>query len=85
MDTQVAITIPQTVLSASRLTPEELRQELALTLFQQHKLSFGKAREMTGLTIWEFQSLLSLRGLSVHYDLSEYEADLQALHEMGLV
>lgn len=83
MDTTVSITIPQTVLYASRMTPEELRRELAIYLFQQNKLSFGKAREMTGMTIWDFQYVLSQRGISVHYDIPEYEVDLKALQELG--
>jgi predicted HTH domain antitoxin len=83
MDTTVSITIPQTVLYASRMTPEELRRELAIYLFQQNKLSFGKAREMAAMTIWDFQYLLSQRGVSVHYDVPEYEADMQTLQELG--
>lgn len=86
MDTikTVSITIPQTVVYASRMTPEELRRELAISLFQQNKLSFGKAREMADMNIWDFQYMLSQRGVSVHYDLPEYEADLKALQEPGL-
>lgn len=81
----VSITIPKTVVSASRLSPDELRIELAIYLFQQQKLSFGKAREMAGMTIWDFQTVLSQRGISVHYDLPEYDADMKTLQELGFV
>ena len=33
--------VPREVIYAARLTVDELKQELALTLFQQGKLSFG--------------------------------------------
>jgi len=32
-----------------------------MPLFQQGKLSFGKAREMAGVSVWEFQQILGSR------------------------
>jgi len=63
MSLTVAIEIPQEVLHAARMTPEEVKRELAVLLFQQGKLSFGKAREMAGMTVWTFQQLLGSRGI----------------------
>lgn len=54
-----------------------------LSLFQQGKLSFGKAREMVGMTVWAFQQLLGSRGIPVHYDLTDYEDDLATLQALG--
>lgn len=85
VEPEVTIRIPQTVLYATQMTPEELRRELALYLFQQGKLSFGKARELAGMQVWDFQALLSQRGIAVHYDLAEYAEDLQALKELGWI
>ena len=65
------------------MTPQELKQELAVHLFQLGKLSFGKAREMAGMTAWSFQQLLGARGIPVHYDVQEYEQDLITLQELG--
>jgi predicted HTH domain antitoxin len=70
-------------LVAARMTPEELRLELALALYQRGKLSFGKARELAGVSAWAFQEMLGLRGIPVHYDLPEYEEDLAILRERG--
>lgn len=77
------IEIPQHLVQATRLTIPELRRELAIALFQQGRLSFGKAREMADIDIWAFQQLLGSRGISPHYDLAEYEADLQTIREIG--
>jgi predicted HTH domain antitoxin len=65
------------------MTPEELRRELAIHLFQQGRLSFGKAREMAGMTVWAFQQLLGSRGIPVHYDVEDYKKDLDTLRELG--
>ena len=83
MCSTIAIEIPREVIHATRMTPQELRRELAVYLFQQGKLSFGKAREMAGMTAWAFQQLLGSRGIPVHYDLEDYEEDLATLKELG--
>jgi len=85
MSSMVAIEIPREVIRATRMTPQELRRELAVYLFQQGKLSFGKAREMAGMTVWAFQQLLGSRGIPVHYDLEDYEEDLATLKELGRI
>ena len=62
---------------------EEIKRELAVVLFQQGKLSFGRARGMAEMTVWAFQQLLGSRGLAVHYDMADYEEDLAILKTLG--
>jgi predicted HTH domain antitoxin len=83
MSTIVSIEIPREILRATRMTPQEIQQDLAILLFQQGKLSSGKAREMAGMSAWAFQQLLGSRGIPVHYDQMEYEEDVQTLKESG--
>ena len=83
MASTISIEIPREIIHATRMTPQELRRELAIYLFQQGKLSFGKAREMAAMTVWPFQQLLGSRGIPIHYDLEEYEEDLATLKELG--
>ncbi len=83
MSSTISIEIPREVIHITRMTPGELRRELALYLFQQGKLSFGKAREMAGLSVWAFQQLLGSRGIPVHYEVEDYEEDLATLKELG--
>lgn len=84
MDTFVSINIPREVLHTTRMTPEELARELAIHLFQQGKLSFGKAREMAAMDAWAFQLLLGSREIPVHYGVHEYEQDLETLEQLGV-
>jgi predicted HTH domain antitoxin len=83
MSATVSIEIPREVLHASRMTSEELKRELALLLFQQGRLSFGKARELAGTTVAAFQQLLGSRGICVHYDVEDYQEDLATLRKQG--
>ena len=83
MSSKITIDIPQEIVHATKMSPEELKRELAIHLFQQGKLSFGKVREMAGLTFWTFQQLLGARGIAVHYAIEDYEEDLATLRELG--
>jgi len=56
-----------------------LQRELAVRLYEKGLLSFGKARELAGLSKWSFHELLAAEGVLRHYDLEELEADLQIL------
>jgi predicted HTH domain antitoxin len=59
-----------------------LRRELAIRLYEKGLLSFGKARELAGLSKWEFHELLATEEVPRHYDLEELEADLQTLEDL---
>ena len=84
MSLTVAIEIPQEVLHAARMTPEEMKRELAVLLFQQGKLSFGKARQLAGMGHWQFRHVLAARGVSTHYEPEDVDKDLAALdHVLG--
>lgn len=85
MSSTVSFEIPREVLRATRMTPEELRRELALHLFEQEKLSFGKARELAEMSVWDFQQLLGSRGIPIHYDVEAYENDLKTLRKLGRI
>ena len=83
MSSTISIEIPREVAHAARMTPRDLKRELAIYLYQQGRLSFGKAREMAGMAVWAFQQLLASREIPVHYDVEDYEEDLTTLKELG--
>ena len=85
MAATVSIEIPREVLHVTRMKPKDLCRELAIYLFQQGKLSFGKAREMAGMTVWAFQQSLGAREIPIHYDEADYEQDLATLKEIGRI
>jgi len=82
MASTISIEIPREIIHITRMTPQELRQELAIYLFQQDKLSFGKAKELADMTVWAFQQLLGSKGIPIHYDIDDYEEDLATLKEL---
>jgi predicted HTH domain antitoxin len=80
MAPRVILEIPGEIAHAARMTPQELKRELATHLFRLEKLSFGKARELAGMTVWAFQLWLGSQGIAAHYTLDEYETDVATLN-----
>jgi len=78
----VRIGIPRDVMHTARMSAGDMKRELALALFQQGRLSLGKARELAGMTVWAFQQLLGSREISVHYDVEDYLEDRTALEAL---
>lgn len=74
------LSIPDSVLQAIRLPEkrieQELLHELAIALYTQELLSFGKARELAQMGKYEFGQLLAKRGIQRHYSAEELEDDL---------
>lgn len=83
MSTLRAIEIPQDVLDSARLTVQDLKVEIAIHLYEQGRLSIGKARELANLPLWEFRQLLAARRIAPHYDEDDLEEDIATLHELG--
>ncbi|MEW6755405.1 MAG: UPF0175 family protein [Candidatus Latescibacterota bacterium] len=54
-----------------------------MRLYQKGLLALGKARELAGLSKWEFLALLGEEGIERRYDLEELEADIETLHRLG--
>jgi predicted HTH domain antitoxin len=67
------------------MSPGELLQELAVLLFQREKLTLEQASRLAQMSQLQFQHLLGSRGIPVHYDIAEFEADLKTLREMGRI
>jgi predicted HTH domain antitoxin len=72
------VTIPDEVLTAAHLS-EELKQELALALFQQERLTLGQAGRLAEMSQLAFQALLADRRIPIRYGVEEFRQDL-SLH-----
>jgi predicted HTH domain antitoxin len=76
---QITIDLPD----ALQISEADLRSEIAISLFQQERITLGTASQLAGLHQIEFQRLLSSRGICVHYDIEDLEQDLKSLREEG--
>lgn len=60
---------------------DEKTKELAVSFFQRNMLSFGQARQLADLSLWDFLDLLRERKVPLHYNGSDYEEDLKTIQE----
>lgn len=76
----VQIEIPDSIVQAIHLPEQRIRQELvlelAVALYAQNLLSFGKARALAHKSKYAFGQLLGERGVARHYTREELDDDL---------
>ena len=75
------VTISDEVLAAAHISEPELKQELALALFQQERLTTAQASRIAEMTQLAFQALLAERQIPIHYGLNEFHEDLRTLRQ----
>lgn len=77
---KLTLDIPDDVAEALRLPPDEVeqevRKELAVTLYARQLLPLGKARQLAGLPRCDFENLLGERQIPRHYSEEDLEVDL---------
>ncbi len=79
----MSVVIPDEVLHTAHMTAAELTQEVAIMLYQRGKLTLGQASRLTGISQLQFQFVLASRQIPIHYDVADFEADLQTLRALG--
>ena len=75
--------ISDEVLQVSGLSEKQLLLEIVILLFQQEKISLGKASEIISMNQIKLQKLLAERGICVHYDVAELQEDILHLRAKG--
>ena len=82
MESVVTIELPRHLVNAAGVTVDELKIELAVHLYETRRLGIGHAREMAGMSLWEFRQLLASRKISPHYDVADLDEDMQNWAEL---
>ena len=55
---------------------------LAISLYERGYLSFGKARQLSNMTKWDFHDELGRRKIERHYDSFALEEDVEYGHPL---
>ena len=76
----LTLTIPDDVIESLKMPrqrmEEELKQEMAFTLYERGLSSMGVARRYAGMTKWAFLDGLAKRGIQRHYGEDELNEDI---------
>jgi predicted HTH domain antitoxin len=75
--------LPDDLLSSARMSLDELRTELAITLYASRRLSIGKARELAQMPLWQFRQLLASRRIPVNLTPDDLDQEISTLQQLG--
>ncbi|WP_054464709.1 UPF0175 family protein [Planktothricoides raciborskii] len=81
----------EAIAQASQLSDADWFREIAIAqrlgtriaLFQKELITLGRGSKIARMHPIEFQQLLASRGICIHYDMEEFEEDIQHLRDRG--
>ena len=77
------VVIPKDIVAATKMSEAQLKLEIAIMLYKQEKISSGRACQWLGINLIEFRRELGQRGLTINYDVEDFESDLKTLRSLG--
>ena len=77
------VEVQDELLHGLQVSPERLRLEAAIGLYTSGDLSLGQASGIAQISQSEFLRALGRHGVSVNYDVAEFEDDLRTLKKLG--
>jgi predicted HTH domain antitoxin len=80
---QLTIDLPDNLTQTHSFNQTDWMREIAIALFQQERITLSRASKLAGIDLMAFQKLISDRGICVHYDIEEFEQDVQHLRDRG--
>ena len=80
---QITIEIPDDIVQNTPLSDEDWMREIAIALFEKELITLGRASRIARMHQIEFQKLIASRGICVHYDVEDFELDIQHLRQKG--
>jgi predicted HTH domain antitoxin len=75
----MVIEIQDEALRGLELTESQALVDLAVGLFTGRRVTLGRAAEIARRTQLDFQRELGCRGIPIHYDVEDLQADIQTL------
>ena len=77
---QITLDLPDDL---GQLDQAAIIQEIAIALFQQERITLSRASKIASMDLMDFQKLISDSGICVHYDVEDFEQDMQHLRDRG--
>jgi predicted HTH domain antitoxin len=78
----MSLIIDDEVLHSAHMSAREMKREIAVLLFEQERLTLAQASRLAEMPQWQFQALLASRGIPIHYDVDDFDADLRTLRNL---
>ena len=78
----MTVTIPDKICTATHLSETELKQEIAVMLYQKEKLTLAQASKLAELDRIQFQHLLASRKIPMNVTIEDIDHDFKVLKEL---
>lgn len=78
----MSVIISDEFLETAKISSQEIKQEIAIFLFQKAKLTVAQAANFAEINRISFQHLLASRNIPIHYDSAEFEQDLKTVEDL---
>ena len=75
------VIIPDSLAQTDTFNESDWMREIAIALFQQERITLTRASKIAGMHLIDFQKLIASRGICVHYDVENFEHDIQHLRD----
>ena len=82
---QITIDLPDHLSQTDTFNESDWLREIAIALFQQERITLSRASKIAGMHSIEFQQLIASRGICVHYDVEDFQQDIQHLRDRGWI
>ena len=80
---QIVLNLPDNLSQTDTFNQGDWLREIAVALFQKELITLGTASQIAGMHQMEFQQLTGSRGICIHYDVEEFQEDIQSLRDRG--
>jgi predicted HTH domain antitoxin len=82
---QITLDLPDSLTQTDTFNQSDWLREIAIALFQQERITLSRASKIAGIDLMEFQKLIADRGICVHYDVEDFEEDVQHLRDQQVL
>ncbi len=76
---RMQLTVPDELVQTMKLTPDQLRFDLALGLYVDQQVTLGRGAEIAGISKSAFLDELGKRKLPINSDAEDFQADLETI------
>ncbi|MBA7708512.1 hypothetical protein ES703_117414 [subsurface metagenome] len=81
----MVLKIENEVLKGINLTPEQAKLDFAIGLFIDKRITLGQAARVASLSQTQFLKELGKRKIPIHYDIEDFNKDLETIEKLKIV
>ena len=75
----MTIVIEDSLLQAQDINPQDVKEQIALLLYEKKILTIAQASKMIESSLWDFQQLMTKNNVPISYDETDLAHDLAVL------